>query len=240
MKFSHLLPFFGLAQAVPAPNPSYPSIFDNPTIPVGAPASFKDLPARRAAAATQQTFLNMTWCDVTVTGDVGFYTSWKAQITKGNLYITEAIPSPGTKNGANPYEVYLQSASLAVGGGIQFITNKKLLGLPYKLGTSSVDYARVYIASDGYIVSKVDYANLDNPVADSPLLYTTEFSISGSKNYGPPTRNLAYAPSFLSVNVGDKGILTGGVQLQSSPDGLGAIGYVARIAGTCRNFRVPV
>ncbi|KAG5786679.1 hypothetical protein H9Q69_014244 [Fusarium xylarioides] len=222
MKFSYLLPFIGLAQAVPAPNPSHPSIFDNPTIPVGAPASFKDLPAllhvRRAAAATPQTFLNVSFCDVTITG----------------------ILSPGTKNGANPYDVYLQSGSLAGGGGMVFTTNKCLLTLPNSIGTSKIDYAQVRIASsDGNIVSTVDYSNLDNPRADSPVQFTTEPSI-GNIIYGPPTRRLAYGPSFISVKVGDKGIISGGVLLTSNPSGAGGIDYFARIAGVCGNWRMPV
>ncbi|KAF4437596.1 hypothetical protein FACUT_5528 [Fusarium acutatum] len=218
MKFSHLLPFFGLAQAVPAPNPSHPSIFDNPTIPVGAPASFKDLPAlshvRRADLPQSQT-------------------------TKGRLYITEGIPSPGTKNGANPYDVYLQTGSLAAGGGIVFATNKYLLTLPYKIGPSNVDYAQVRIASDGNIVATVDYSNLDNPRATSPVQFTTESSI-GNIIYGPPTRQLAYGPSFISIKVGDKGIVSGGVLLTSNPSGTGGIDYFARIAGVCGNIRTPV
>lgn len=242
MKFSYLLTFIGLAQAVPAPNPSHPSIFDNPTIPVGDLASLKDLPAshiRRATAATQQTFLNVSYCDVTITGDPGFYTSWKAQITKGRLYITEGIPSPGTKNGANPYDVYLQSSSLAAGGGIIFATNKYLLSLPWKIRPSNVDYAKVIVASTGSIVSTVDYSNLDNPRADSPLSFTTESSI-GNMIYGPPTRYLVYGPSYLSVKVGDKGVVDGGIMLMSSPSGNGIIQYLARITGACANVRTPV
>ncbi|KAG5810583.1 hypothetical protein H9Q74_005724 [Fusarium xylarioides] len=228
---------------VPAPNPSHPSIFDNPTIPVGAPASFKDLPALphvQRAAAAPQTFLNVSFCDVTVTGDPGFYTSWKAQTNKGRLYITEGIPSPGTKNGANPYDVYLHSGSLAGGGGMVFTTNKCLLTLPNSIGISKIDYAQVRIASsDGNIVSTVDYSNLDNPRADSPIQFTTEPSI-GNIIYGPPTRRLAYGPSFISVKVGDKGIISGGVLLTSNPSGAGGIDYFARIAGVCGNWRMPV
>ncbi|KAF5715414.1 hypothetical protein FMUND_6896 [Fusarium mundagurra] len=246
MKFSHLLPFIGLAQAIPTPNPSHPSIFDNPTIPVGAPASFKDLPAlphvRRAAAATPQNLLNVSFCDVTVTGDPGFYTSWKAQTTKGRLYIADAIPSPGTKNGANPYEVFLNTGSLAAGGGIMIATNKCLLTLPNRIGTSNVDYAQVRIASDGNTVATVDYSNLGNPRTESPVQFTTEPNIGtvDDRFYGPPTRRLAYAPSFISVKIGDKGIVSGGVLLTSNPNGSGSIDYFARIAGVCGNMRMPI
>ncbi|KAF5645954.1 uncharacterized protein FTJAE_2384 [Fusarium tjaetaba] len=244
MKVSYLLPFIGLAQAVPAPNPSYPSIFDNPTIPVGAPASFKDLPAlshvRRAAMP--QTFLNVSFCDVTVTGDPGFYTSWKAQTTKGRLYITEGIPTPGTKNGDNPYDVYLSSGSLAGGGGIQFTTNKCLLTLPNRIDTSKVDYAQVRIASDGNTVATVDYSNLVTPRTESPVQFTTEPNIGTVNNwvYGPPTRRLAFAPSYISIKVGDKGIVSGGVLLTSNPYGSGSIDYFARITGVCGNMRMPI
>ncbi|KAI7765094.1 hypothetical protein LZL87_005807 [Fusarium oxysporum] len=190
MKFSYLLPFVGPAQTVPAPNPSYPSIIDNPTIPIGDPASLKDLPAlshvRRAAAVTQQTFINVSYCDVTVNGDPGFYYSRKAQNTKGHLYITEVIPSPGTKNGTNLYDVYLQSGTLFAGGGITFATNKYLLSLPYKIGPYNVDYVKVRMSSDGHIVSEVDYSNIDNPAANSPLVFYSEPSISNGETMGIP------------------------------------------------------
>ncbi|KAF4957951.1 hypothetical protein FGADI_2780 [Fusarium gaditjirri] len=246
MKFSYLLPFIGIALAVPAPNPSYPSIFDNPTIPIRDLASLKDLPAlshiRRAEVGTQQTFLNISCCDVTIKGETGFYRAWKARDTQGHLYITEGIPSPGTKNGANIYDVYLQSGTLAAGGGIMFTTNRYLLSLPNRLGTSpSVDYARVSMTKDGYILSEVDYSNIDNPGVNSPLRFTSEPSI-GNAIYGPPTRYLAYGPSsYLGVKFSDKGnnlgTVDGVVQLFDVSAGLR---YVARIAGYCFNVRNPV
>ncbi|PNP55913.1 hypothetical protein FNYG_15442 [Fusarium nygamai] len=186
MKFSYLLPFVGLAQAVPAANPSHPFILDNPTIPVGDPASSEDLPGlSHIRRATQPALLNVTYCDVNVNGDPGFYTSWKAQNTRGQLYITQGIPSPGTKNGANPYEMYLQSGNPSQGGYIRFATNSNLLSLPLKISGSNVDYAKVKKSTNWQIVAQVDYSNIDQP-ANSPMIFYSEPSI-GNIVYGPPT-----------------------------------------------------
>ncbi|EWG52356.1 hypothetical protein FVEG_11126 [Fusarium verticillioides 7600] len=238
MKLSYLFPFVGLAQAVPTTNPSHPSIFDNPTIPVG---DTKDLPdfshIRRATAATQQT-LNVSYCEVTVKGDQGFWQSWLAHEFTGHLYVTQGIPSPGTKNGDNIYDVYLQSGSFGQGGYITFATNKYLLPLPYKIGGPNVDYAKVSMTDKGYILSEPDYSNIDKPATNSPLVFYSERSMNLGKSYGPPTRYVASGKSYLGVKISDKGIVDGVVQLIGEQNG--GLGYIARVAGWCRNFPTPI
>ncbi|KAF5554066.1 hypothetical protein FNAPI_6538 [Fusarium napiforme] len=218
MKLSCLLPFVGLAQAVPTADPSHPSIFDNPTIPVGDPASLEDLPGlshiQRAAAATQQTFLNVSYCEVTVKGDQGFWQSWLAHDTTGHL------------------------GSFGQGGYITFATNKYLLPLPYKIGGPNVDYAKVSMTDKGYILSEPDYSNIDKPATNSPLVFYSERSMNLGKSYGPPTRDVASGRSYLGVKISDKGIVDGIVQLIGEQNG--GLRYIARIAGWCRNVPTPV
>ncbi|TVY64915.1 hypothetical protein Focb16_v015696 [Fusarium oxysporum f. sp. cubense] len=128
------------------------------------------------------------------------------------------------------YDVYLQSPSLVQAGGIQFASNKYLLSLPYKLGPSNVDYAKVRMSSDGHIVAEVDYSNIDNPAVKSPLRFVSEPSIGFTERYGPPTGYVAYAPSWIAVAVRDKGVADGIVQLTGAP-GAGPF-YSARIFWT--------
>ncbi|WKT49700.1 hypothetical protein QSH57_014647 [Fusarium oxysporum f. sp. vasinfectum] len=95
------------------------------------------------------------------------------------------------------------------------------------------------MSSDGHIVSEADYSNIDNPAANSPLIFTSEPSIgNGGGNYGPPTRYVAYEPSYLAVKIGDKGIVDGVVRLSGIPGG--GPHYLASIAGSCMKVRTPV
>ncbi|KAF5563695.1 hypothetical protein FPHYL_5093 [Fusarium phyllophilum] len=167
--------------------------------------------------------LKVSYCDVTVKGDTDFYASWKARSIPGHVYITQGIPSPGTRNGANLIHIIHHQQVPA--------------SLPYKIGGPNVDYVKVSMSTDGHILSEVDYSNIDNPAANSPLVLYRETSMDLGNSYGPPTKDVIYGQSYLAVKVSDKGMLDGAVQLVSSKGGLL---YLARISGWCFNAPTPV
>ncbi|KAJ4133434.1 hypothetical protein NW768_005019 [Fusarium equiseti] len=231
----HLLSCLELARAASTEGSSYPSIFENPTIPIADPSSLGDLPelshARRAAAAAQKSYLNLTTCDITMEGNKGW--SFKPETRVGKLYLVPGVASPGTKNGDNPYDFTVQI------GFMSFSTNAYMSRFPYKVGPNVTDYARVSQTSTGSIVAWVDYSNMDNPSA-TPLWFMSQMRIDNSWDYQPLTTYVMNSKSFFSVNVGDKGVLEGGTWLESDFKNAQRGSYNARISGRCSNFRMSI
>ncbi|KAJ3460568.1 hypothetical protein MRS44_011435 [Fusarium solani] len=242
MRLSLLLPFLGSVWAAPTepPSDSFPSIFDNPTIPTVDPADLgipDDLPLfRRAAATTQNKVqLNVSRCTVRVEGGGGW--RFKPETYNGVLWIVQGIPSPGTKNGQNPYDLYLDAgiptASASRGGFIQFVTNAYLRTFPM-IGKSLDDYAKVTTPSDGWIRANIDVSNV--PIQDQPNRFSEQL-VDSRGVVGPVT--LFYpTTAYVSVLVADKGDVTGGAWLTGWPvpapgvENLPGI-YYAKITGFC-------
>ncbi|KAF4453685.1 hypothetical protein F53441_3694 [Fusarium austroafricanum] len=235
MRFTYLLPLLGLASAAPTES-DYP-----------IPLNKRDtVPSRRAAVPTvPTTSVNLTNCVVTLRGDPGWYevvdTTYYYQ--QGNLYIVEGIPSPGTKNGANPYEFSFQ-----LGTVVSFSTNEYVKGLPYKLGPVNKDYAKVNVLQNGRISATVDYANLGYPSLglNAPLTFWAKVSTgqdsSGKIVYGPlsPFPVSGAGTSGMWVTVSDKGVLDGLIGVDSITYSKARL--VARLSGACFTtvVKIPV
>ncbi|CEI41629.1 hypothetical protein FVEN_g3705 [Fusarium venenatum] len=179
MRLFHLLPMLGLVCAAPA-EADYPMTLDKRQTPPPPTRPLPQLPTN---------LVNITWCQVTITQNPGLEVV-KAHTVYANLYMVDGIASPGTKNGANPYDFFVSTGSSLPGGGIIFAKNKYVMSLPYQLGPVNNDFARMRLTDDGYIVANVDYSNLDNAATKTPLSFNAEMRISSGSDkntYNPPT-----------------------------------------------------
>ncbi|KAI8665184.1 hypothetical protein LRP88_12782 [Fusarium phalaenopsidis] len=214
MRLSLLLPFLASVWAAPTEpsSDSFPSIFDNPTIPTVDPAELgipDDLPLfRRAAATTQDKIqLNVSRCTAKVEGDGGW--RFKPETYNGVLWIVQGIPSPGTKNGQNPYDLYLDAgipiASASRGGSVQFVTNAYLKSF-LMIGKSLDDNAKVTLPSGNIIKADPDGSNV--PIYNQPNRFNIQ-AVDSQGVVGPVT---LFSPDsgFVSALVADKGILPAG------------------------------
>lgn len=128
MRFYHLLSFLGVASAAPSKADSL-SIFDNPTIPWNVSDGLPVPILSHVRRAGSRMALNVSTCAVTVTNDPYWYQSYTKQAT---LYIISPIDSPGTKNGASIFEMFLRVGDPRVGGGVVLATNQFVMDFPYK------------------------------------------------------------------------------------------------------------
>ncbi|KAM0421440.1 hypothetical protein ACHAPT_010794 [Fusarium lateritium] len=239
MRFSLLLPFLGSVWAAPT-EPSNLSIFDNPTIPsvdaaeLGTP---DDSPLSRRATAppSNRLLLNISSCNVQLKGDNAW--NFKPQTQSGMLYISSTIPSPGTKNGNNTYDLYLQVGNpLGNGGAVIFGTNRYLMSFPNP-GPNVDDYSLVTMTSKG-IKADIDFSNVG--VFNQPQRFSTELLDSSSGRYGPPAPYYVIS-GFVNANVGDNGQLTGMVWLDGhSMQGVSQYGkYYGFLTGWCVKSTMP-
>ncbi|EEU43400.1 uncharacterized protein NECHADRAFT_82649 [Fusarium vanettenii 77-13-4] len=242
MRLSLVLPFLGSVWAAPTEpsSESFPSIFDNPTIPTVNPAELgipDDSPLFRRAAATTQgkIFLNLSRCELKVARDGGW--SFKAESRNAVLWIAQGLPSPGTKNGQNPYDLYVDAgiptASVGSSGSVQFLTNAYMKSLPSP-GTSVDDYAKVTIPSGNTIKADINFSNV--PIEKQPNRFNA-LLVDSKGAVGPVT--LFYPDSgFVSALVADKGDVTGWVWLNGYSDPTATSMthrgfYYAKITGFC-------
>ncbi|KAF5239836.1 hypothetical protein FAUST_4722 [Fusarium austroamericanum] len=220
MRFYHFIYLIGLAYAAPSEG-DYPVSLNKrqtaPTIP----------PVRPPPTASPYPPVNFTSCLITIKQDPGFE-SFKAYNVQGNLYIVDAISSPGTKNGANPYEFFLTTGSSISRGGIVFATNQYVMQLPYQLGPVNIDFVRTRLTDNGYIVANVDYSNLENPATKTPLAFNVEKAVATNK-YDPPT-SYRMVDGWVAARVKDNAV-DGVIQLPTVVGGTPL--YVGRFSGSC-------
>ncbi|CAG1971617.1 unnamed protein product [Fusarium graminearum] len=205
MRFYHYLYLIGLAYAVTTEG-DYPVALNKrqtaPAIPLVRP-----LPT-----APLYPPINFTGCPITIKQDPGFE-SFKAYIVQANLYIVDAISSPGTKNGANPYE---------------FLLTTGMMQLPNQLGPVNNDFVRTRMTNDGYVVANVDYSNLENPATKTPLSFNVERAVATNK-YDPPT-SYRMVDGWVAIRVKDNAV-DGVIQLPTVVGGTPL--YVGRFSGPC-------
>lgn len=224
MRFHHFLYLLGLAYAAPTEG-DYPVALNKrqtaPAIP----------PVRPVPVPTAPLYppVNFTSCHVTIKQDSGFV-SFRAYNVQANLYIVDAISSPGTKNGANHYEFSLTTGSSVTAAGIVFATNQYVMQLPYQLGPVNNDFVRTRITDDGYIVADIDYSNLENPATKTPLSFNVERATANGK-YDPPTSYRlidGWVAARVKDNVADGAIfIPGPAGTSVRPQ------YYARFSGSC-------
>ena len=175
-----------------------------------------DLPLfRRAADTTQDKVqLNVSRCTARVEGDGGW--RFKPVTYNGVLCIVQGIPSPGTKNGQDPYDLYLDAAiptaSASQGGFIQFLTNAYLRTF-HMIGKGLDDYAKVTTPSGGWISADVDVSNV--PIQDQPNRFSEQ--LVDSRGVVGPVTLFDPTTAYGSVLVADKGDVTGGAWLTGWP-----------------------
>ncbi|WXC64493.1 hypothetical protein SNK03_010303 [Fusarium graminearum] len=184
-------------------------------------------PVRPVPTAPLYPPINFTICPIIIKQDPGFQ-SFKAYNVQANLYIVDAISSPGTKNGANPYEFLLTTGSSIYRGGIVFATNQYVMQLPNQLGPVNNDFVRTRMTNDGYVVAYVDYSNLENPATKTPLSFNVEMAVGNGK-YNPPT-SYRMVDGWVAVRVKDNAV-DGVIQLSVVVGGSSS--YVARFSGSC-------
>lgn len=237
MRFYHLLHFLGAAFAAPSKASSL-SIFDNPTIPWNASDSLS-LPilSHVRRAGTSALTVNVSTCIVTVTMDPYWYNFNQ----RATLYITSPIDSPGTKNGANKFELFLRVWIDEAPGAFVLTTNEFVMDFGSKpLGPKNADYARTAIGSNGAMLAHVDYANLERPEINSPLKFNLDtsrrtpgagFASLGVVVAGPKT--------VISVTVKDKGVMKGEIAVWPLNGGLYTSYF---LEGSCFNrvVKLPV
>ncbi|QPC72235.1 hypothetical protein HYE68_002987 [Fusarium pseudograminearum] len=220
MRFYHLFSLLGFAYAAPTEG-DYPVALNKhqtaPTIP----------PVRPLPTAPLYPPINFTSCPITIKQDPGFE-SFKAYNVQANLYIVDAISSPGTKNGVNPYEFFLTTGSSISRGGIVFATNQYVMQLPNQLGPVNNDFVRTRMTNDGYVVANVDYSNLENPATKTPLSFNVERAVATGK-YDPPT-SYRMVDGWVALRVKDNAV-DGVIQLSTVVGGNPL--YVARFSGSC-------
>lgn len=232
MRFYLLLHFLGVAFAVPSKANSL-SIFDNPTISWKSIDSLS-LPilSHVRRAGTPIMTLNMSICDVSITMDHKWYRGYDKQAT---FYITSGIDSPGTKNGANIFEMSLRIGNPEGPGGLEFATNEYLMNFGVRApGPRKIDYARTFIDSTGAMRAYVDYANLKYPEANSTLKFNIEKRLEPNEGavFGPPTVAVIGPNSIVSVTVKDQGVMTGEIIAWPFSDGPNKVYF---LNGKCRN-----
>ncbi|KAI6776052.1 hypothetical protein HG530_002810 [Fusarium avenaceum] len=127
------------------------------------------------------------------------------------LYIISRVDSPGTKNGANIFDMFFRVGSLNSPGSFVFATNEFVMGFGTKpLGPKNIDYARTVIDSTGAMRANVDYANLDRPEANSPLKFNIDtVPRAAGAGFVSPAPTVAGPNSAISVSVKDQGAMTG-------------------------------
>jgi hypothetical protein len=171
--------------------------------------------------------------------DPYWYANYQQRAT---LYIISRVDSPGTKNGANTFDMVFRVGDLQIPGSFVFATNEFVVDFGTKpLGPKNIDYVRTVIDSTGAMRADVDYANLDRPEANSPL----KFNIDTGR--GPPGTGffspavvVAGPRSAASVTVKDKGAMTGQIIVWPLKGGLPTWYY---LKGVCLNSllrNVPV
>ncbi|KAF5972539.1 hypothetical protein FBULB1_8691 [Fusarium bulbicola] len=136
---------------------------------------------------------NLTTCSVTVIGK-GTGGS-KAYNQGGTLYLIEGgVNSTGTQNGANIADAYFTTMAPTF---IQFASNQMLMKLPRSSGPN-VDLATVLFSAANSVYSiSTNYANIKQPLVNSPLKFTAEMG-TGTCGYKPPTSYTAGPISSLS------------------------------------------
>jgi hypothetical protein len=181
--------------------------------------------------------LNISTCSVTVTNDPYWFPDYTKQAT---LYIMSPIDSPGTKNGANIFEMFLRVDNPRAAGGLVFTTNQFVMDFPNKaLGPKNIDYARTVITSAGAMEAFVDYANLDHPEIYSPVRYNNEMRRqSPQTGFDPPTEIIARQGSGISVTIKDQGVITG--LIVGYPLNGGQVFHRYNLKGWCWNQAVQV
>lgn len=219
MRLSLFLPLLGSVWAVPT-EPSH--ILDDP-----------QLDRRAVAATTQNTIkLNSTICYVTVDGWSGF--DFRVAKMEGTLAITQGLPTPGTKNGQNIYDMSLITKSQSWIGSIRFATNAYLSNYPGGSFPGLADYAIVSRTPAGGV--KADLDGIIGSLPIPPLRFTT-----GSLERNSPIVTYIPTKGWLNVILTGKDVY-GWIWLENgySLDEKYTLGrYYAEISGWCVNGTMP-
>lgn len=153
--------------------------------------------------------------------------NWEPFRVSGYMLVTQGIPSPGTKNGQNPYDVLIYIGKPIANprsGSLHYTTNRGLYSVLYaKYGYALLDYAVVTVDKKGTVRVVVDTriapANEQSYFnARSGLLANVWLVVSGG----------------LQFVVNAKGVLTGTINFKGRgyiEPGNGRVPYVGIITG---------
>ena len=146
---------------------------------------------------------------------------------QGEMLITGAISSPGTKNGANPVEVVLSVGRpmvSPVAGNIQYVTNRYLYPFIYgPKDASRVDFARVSSTATAVTVG----IDTSLAAANQHSVFNVRTGIT-SQIYNPTSGSF-------NINLLSNGQITGGISLIGVPlTSLGWGQYKATISGKAK------
>lgn len=188
------------------------------------------------ATAQNQIRLDVTSCTVRIDGWNGF--NFKAMKHEGTLVITQGIPSPGTKNGQNIYDMSLNTRYQAQSGSIQFNTNSYLSNFPIP-GRSVNEYAKVSRTPTGGIKADIDLSL--TPGVYPPLRFMAEMWKPGSGGWLPAVNYIPTA-GWLNVVITGREVtgwlwLEGGINLDNRNAVPGR--YYAPVTGWCVNSTMP-
>ncbi|TVY72762.1 hypothetical protein Focb16_v011391 [Fusarium oxysporum f. sp. cubense] len=161
-------------------------------------------------------------CDVTFNGLNN--ANWQPFQVKGELMLVQGIPSSGTTNGANPYDVVISIGtpiSNPVAGSISYVTNRYLN--PFISGRrdlTRLDFARVSATSNTVTVS-----------VDTSLAAANQISVFNARS--GLTANI-YNPATGGFNLvfGNNGAISGKIVITGrAPVSGGQAPYQAIISG---------
>ncbi|SPJ90397.1 uncharacterized protein FTOL_13278 [Fusarium torulosum] len=219
-----LLCLLSLAWASPAP-PNRLSIFnDNSITTVNQPDSGLLNFTLHSRNTLEKRALNLAYllCDVTFDGRNG--ANWQPFQVSGELLLVQGVPSSGTTNGVNPYDVVISIGSPIgnpLAGSISYVTNRYLN--PFISGRQDMtrlDFARVSATANSVTVS-----------VDTSLAAANQISVFNARS--GITANI-YNPASGGFNLvfGNNGLISGKISITGrTPVSGGQAPYQAIISG---------
>ncbi|KAF4341764.1 hypothetical protein FBEOM_4303 [Fusarium beomiforme] len=218
-----LLSLLTLGWASPAPTRL--SIFDDKTITtVNQPASGLLNFTLHSRDTIEKRALNLAYllCDITFDGRNK--ANWQPFLVTGELLLVQGIPSSGTTNGVNPYDVVISIGtpiSNPIAGSISYVTNRYLN--PFISGRrdlTRLDFARVSATANTVTVS-----------VDTSLAAANQLSVFNARS--GLTANI-YNPATGGFNLlfGNNGLVSGKIGITGrAPVSGGQAPYQAIISG---------
>ncbi|KAI8664917.1 hypothetical protein NCS56_00925900 [Fusarium sp. Ph1] len=223
--FFALLPLLSCLWASPAAADGL-SIFDDDSIPVVDRPDLDSFTISRRDEDTglEKRALNLEYVLLDVTFDGYNQGNWQSWRIRGELLVVRQIPSPGTRNGANPVDVVIAIGSpivSPVAGSIRYTTNRYLNGfIGGSRDITRTDFARVSTTANSVTVS-----------VDTSIAAANHLSVFNARSGA--TANV-YNPASGGFNLAfwKNGKVTGNIGLVGrSPISGGQAPYKATISG---------
>lgn len=221
MKLFFALLFLALADALPKAQPGTISIFQDDAIPVVDNPDFEFFNLTTAVQASrsrdvshEKRALQFEYLLVDVTFDGNIQANFQPFRVSGQVLVVSGIPSSGTVNGQNPYEVVISIGDPVVNpiaGSIRYVTNRYLYPLIGGARDATlVDFAFVSNTATGVEVI------VDTSIAAANQLSTFNARSGITSNiYNPASGgfNLAFGDGAAVsgvVNIVGRGLISGG------------------------------